>query len=247
MALASVLFVAHRHPEALAAAHEALAWARRAGEPITLADSLNACAILEPRFEDGLRHGEEAGALFSTLGNHFRSATVWSNLGYVALARGENATAAALIAEARAEILKTVNDFGDAVVRTNEGLLALLRGVPEEAAALLAQVVVFAARAGTGAVLSEAVDALAAAAAARGQDETGARLHGAARALCAAPHHPDLESRLRASFFGPARARLGSVRWDAAFAAGARMDTQQIVECCRRLAARVSLDRPSRL
>jgi hypothetical protein len=75
--------------------------------------------------------------------------------------------------------------------------------------------------------LSEPVMGMAAVAAAQARDELSAKLAGAADAISRERQDPVIERRLEERYFAPARERLGTQRWSAAYAAGSELDVRE--------------------
>ena len=172
--------------------------------------------------------GELATAAHRAAGNQRDLAVLQSSLVYAALVHGGHAVAERLSVEA----LDAAQTHGDpyvlALAQGNAGLAALFTGPPQRAEGAFARELQLVSRCGYDGLLFEALNGLAAVAAARRRDGTAATLSGAADAL--ERHEPRVIQQLEERFFAPARVRLGEQSWHAAYAVGAKLDRNQAID-----------------
>ena len=163
-----------------------------------------------------------------------RLALLQTDLTYNALVNGNHAAAQRLTPEA----LQSAETLGDPFVLSfahgNAGLVMLLTGDAARAAEAFARELELARRHGHERNLTEAINGLAAVAAAQGDDELAARLSGAAASTGPGEHHPAIARQLEDRCFAPARARIGEPSWQAARAAGAALTPRQAVDAALR-------------
>jgi predicted ATPase/DNA-binding SARP family transcriptional activator len=219
-ALAHVLLSAHHHDLAFRHASEAERLARDAGARQPRVEALEMLAGTATTQTEAERFGEGAAAIHRATGNRRRLAFVLSNLIYGALIKGDDAAAQRPVHEA----VDAATAFGDPLTLGhtygNAGIAALLTGSPDAAAKDFATELEVAGRLGYHKLRWEALEGLAAVAAAQGRDESAARLLGAAHAASLERHHPIVARRLDDQFFAPSRRRLGESTWQTAYAAG---------------------------
>jgi predicted ATPase/DNA-binding SARP family transcriptional activator len=211
-------------------AAEAERLAREARDEPKLAIALEVKALTAPTFAETRELGEQAAALHRRAGAYRRLATLQSSLTYNALVHGDVAAAERLTPEALrlAEIIG--EPFVVCLAQGNSGLVALFTGDTTRAAQAFTRELELANRYRYESQRYEAINGLAAVAAARGQDELAARLLAAARAGGPERHPAALERQLDERCFGPARARLGEPAWTAASAAGAALTPSETVD-----------------
>ena len=237
-ALAHVLMMAHRLQDAHRYARDALKLANAAQDRQARVWLLGTMAMTAPTVREALSIGEQACAAHREAGNQRELASLQTSLVYTALVHGEFSAADPLSIDA----LDAARAYGDpfvlALAHGNAGLAALLNGRTSAAQhAFVSQL-----RLGIGygfgseyeAFLFEAIDGLAAVAAAEGHDRAAATLSGAAHAATVEHHDPVLARRLDDRFFAPARARLGERAWHDAYSAGATLHPERAIDMALR-------------
>jgi len=226
--LAHVSMRANRNEEGYRHAREAERLARAAGDKQARVWALGSIAVMAPTLQEAITVGELATAAHRAAGNQRDLAVLQSSLVYAALVHGGHAVAERLSVEA----LDAAQTHGDpyvlALAQGNAGLAALFTGPPQRAEGAFARELQLVSRCGYDGLLFEALNGLAAVAAARRRDGTAATLSGAADAL--ERHEPRVIQQLEERFFAPARVRLGEQSWHAAYAVGAKLDRNQAID-----------------
>ena len=233
-ALAHVLLQAHRMRDAHGHACEALQLAEAAGDSQARVWALATMAMSAPSVRETLSIGERAAAEHRAAGNQGDLAGLQTSLVYTALIHGEDAAAEPLSREALVAAEAHGDPFVLALAQGNAGLARLFTGRTGDAqrafVSELRLVTDHGFHSGDPMLLFEAIDGLAAVAAAHSHDSTAATLRGAADAATSEQHHPVIARRLDAQFFAPARARLGDQTWTEAYAEGATLDRDHAIE-----------------
>lgn len=234
MALASVELSVHRVDDVYRHATEAEALARAVGDEPKRVRATQLMALTAPTLERALELGERVAAGHRRAGAERRLAGFQTSLTYTALYFADYVAAARIDAEALALAEQVGDPRALSFACGNHGLVTVLTGAAEEAGRAFAQELDVAARYGYHRLLFEAIDGLAAVAAAQGEDELAARLRGAAETTGPDRHDPVIARQLDARVFGPARARLGEQAWRRAHAEGAALTLDEAVDLARR-------------
>jgi predicted ATPase/DNA-binding SARP family transcriptional activator len=228
-ALSGALLLLHRAEEAYHYATEAERLARAAGDEPKLAHALESKAVAAPTFDEALALGEEAAGAFRSAGSNRRLALLQTSLTYNALLHGDHGAATRLTPEA----LQSAENLGDTFVVAfacgNLGLVSLLAGDAARASEAFTRELQIANRHQYELMFYEAINGLAAVAAARGDDELAARLYGAAESR-PERHDPRLARQLESRFFSPARTRLGEGPWERARATGSALSPREAMD-----------------
>ena len=211
-------------------ASEAERLAREARDESTHAIALDVMATTAPTFGEALVLGEQAAAAYRRAGAYRRLALLQSSLTYTALVHGDIAAAERLTPEALRLAERIDDSFVLSFAQGNLGLVMLFTGDADRASDAFTRELQLGSQYGYEPQRYEAINGLAAVAAARGEDELAARLFAAAEAGGPERHPVALERRLEERYFGPARARVGEPGWRAAHAAGAALTPQQAVD-----------------
>jgi hypothetical protein len=231
-ALAHVLLQGNQDQHAYRYAEEALRLADAAGDSQARAWALGTMAKAAPSVREACSIGERAAAEHRAAGNQRELAGLKTSLAYTALVHGDHAAAESLSLEA----LDAARAYGDpwllALAQGNAGLATLLNRhtAPAQRAFLSQLRLARDHRFDDPMLLFEALDGLAAVAAAHGHDRTAATLRGASAVATSEQHHPVIARRFDEQFFAPARARLGDQAWNDAYAAGATLDRDHAIE-----------------
>jgi predicted ATPase/DNA-binding SARP family transcriptional activator len=228
-ALAVVRMVVHRVAEGYMLTREAERLARGGEDEATYVNALRLMAMMAPTLEETLDVGERAVAALRAAGNRRELAIQQANLAYTAVFHGDHVVAQRLSSEG----LTAAEEFGEPHVLAhaygNVGVAALLAGDLERAGDAFRRELEHLERYPADARNFEAMNGLAAVAAASGRDELAAKLSGAADATGLDRHDPVIAARFDERCFAPARARLGDASWSAAYAAGAALERGQVV------------------
>jgi len=215
---------------------ESLALAREVGDGRTEAEArvyLGDRAWWLGHDEEAAEHYDAAHALYTEAGDVSGRADTLARLGATACARGDLDRATGCLAEARALCGEAGDRRGEARIAMIQGDVATARGDAAGAAALYGQASstyrALRDRAGMTACAERA--ALAAHAGAQGEAERATRLLAAAAATRSALRIPvpQRESARQAGALRALRRRLGTGRFDAAWAEGAEMGLDDIV------------------
>src|SRR5215212_4046837 len=176
-------------------------------------------------FEEGLALSREsgyAGMLTAYL----------IDLGHEFLLQGDHERATELSEEAAALFREQERTSGLQFVFDHLGWAALLRGDQEQARAMHEESLVLSQEWGDKKKIAEGLEGLACAATPNGDYARVARLFGAAETLQETlGHHQQPAARaLREPYLAAARSRLEGAEWEAAFAAGKAMTTEEAIE-----------------
>jgi predicted ATPase/class 3 adenylate cyclase len=218
---------------------EALAIRRHVGDPRGIALSLNnlgALADVEGDVAAARSYYEEHLAIMRDLGDTRIVGQSMHNLGEMALSAGDFADARELLESALAMLTEVGDTRSIALTTSLLGCLARAVGDLDGALARHATSLPVGAELGDPVVLCSNLEGIAAVCAVRGDAATAARLLGAASTLVAARAErgaADLHSLEDAR--GQARAALGDAAFDAAYAEGVRLTTQEAVAEAGRL------------
>jgi ATP/maltotriose-dependent transcriptional regulator MalT len=200
--------------------------------------ALNLLGILAVNEEGDCARGaalwEESLALAREEGNTFLVGTMLSNLGYVALLRGDNDWAATLCEEA----LAVAHELGSSGVEivpealVNLGLAASGRGDNERAAASFKEALSASQETGRMPTVINTLEGMASLAEAQGEAVRAARLWGAAEAARedTGMALPPIERTLHEPYLAAARSRLRERQWEDALAEGRAMSLEEAVE-----------------
>jgi tetratricopeptide (TPR) repeat protein len=217
-----------------ALAEEALALAREAGDRQMVAFALKERALALPP-EQGKAEFDEAVAMLREVGPARELLWLYSDAAYNAIKRGRPELARPMLNSA-VPLARELDDPPTlAFVCGNAGLEALFTNDLERAASSFREQLelclehVFW-------VAAEGLSGLAAIAGRRDDPERAAHLLGAAGAAGPWDGDADLAAHLERQFFAPARAQLGTRRWNQAHAEGAQMSFAQAIA--------FALDRP---
>ena len=226
-------------------AEEALGLARQAGDDRLVAIALRERALALPPAHGGAEF-EQAVAALRKIGSLRLLAFFYSDIAYSWIKEGRPAAARPLVERA----LTLIRELGDpatgAAAYGNAGMEALLSGDLERADAAFDQQLRLSREHGLW-VAAEGLAGLAAIATRRGELGRGARLLGAATAVGPWDGDADVREWLEQEFFGPARRRYGTKRWDETRATGARLSFEDAIDLAIRLAEPVakSLSKPA--
>ena len=212
-----------------------LATARRSGNQAVVPSVLNGMAFIAREGGDFGRAQElweQALAVARRQGDLFEAATILKNMGYTELARGNHERSKALLEEALVLYRRIGNKYGETDCLAVLGTAATLQGDPQRAKALLQESLVFYAESGLKADTAESLEGLAETAGALGEYARAARLWGAAEGLRETFDLPwtVAERMLYEPRLAAARTRLTTAAWQAAFAEGQAMTSQETVE-----------------
>jgi hypothetical protein len=215
--------------KAAAYAEEAIARARAARNGWAVARSWAALAVASQTLEDLRARTDEATRLLEEQGNALGIADTLTVAIYSALSMGADEDARAF-AERAVPIARDLDErYLTMLLDGNLGLAALFTGDVEAAREAFRGEMTLCRELAVVPFAQESLRGHAAVATIDGDDERAARLLGAAEAhRLDAPFDPVLE-RLAATFFEPARARLGAGAWDAAAREGAALSTAEAI------------------
>ena len=213
---------------------EDLALRRELGDDRGVAQALNNLGVVA--WNDGdtvAAHGfhEESLALRRTRDDRWGIAQSLNNLGVVARMQGDFARAQTFHTESLAIRRELGDERGIVVALIYRGLVARARGDHAAAQAHYAEALVAARTLGNLPLIAEVLEGIAVAESGLGAADRAARLFGAAAALrqsLGVPLSPD-DRRDHAGWEARAREALGSERWDAAWAAGVEMPSQDAI------------------
>jgi len=226
-ALAVVRMMVHRVDEGYRLASEAERLARAGDDEATFVNALRLMAMMAPTMRETLEVGERAVAALRAAGNQRELAIQQANLAYTSVFHGDYAAAQRLSRDG----LATAEALGEphvlAHVHGNVGVAALSAGDLQRAGEAFARELELLGRYPADPLNFEALNGLAAVAAARGRDELAAKLSGVADASGLDRHDPVIAARIDEQCFAPARGRLGEASWSAAYAAGAALEREQ--------------------
>jgi predicted ATPase/class 3 adenylate cyclase len=231
---AFVLVRRGQHASALPLVALGLDLARRIEEPHLTARLLSARSYAMDNAGDhagAARDAAESLLLFRQAGDRREVGTMLGNLGYAELAMGNLDTARGHLLESL-DIARALNDAYGVVYETfNLGLAEYLGGSPSAAEARFAESFDLARRARMQAGTAYALIGLAMASSGRAELDRSARLHGAAdEALAVLGETADsLEARLRDRDRERLRSAMGSDAFDAEFAAGRAMASEEVI------------------
>jgi predicted ATPase/class 3 adenylate cyclase len=223
---------------ALSRIEQGLDLARRLDAPVLAARLLSARAYavdVEGDHVGAARDAAESLALFRQAGDRREVGTMLGNLGYAELSLGDLETARGHLLESL-DIARELNDtYGVVYETSNLGLAECLMGAPGAAAALFAESFHLARQVRMKVGTAYALIGLAMAGS--GTDPVrSARLHGAAdEALAALGETVDsVEARLRDADLQRLRSTLGAAAFDAEYAVGRTMTSEEIAGMVRR-------------
>jgi predicted ATPase/class 3 adenylate cyclase len=223
---------------ALSLIEEGLDLARRLDAPVLAARLLSSRAYavdVEGDHAGAARDAAESLALFRQAGDRREVGTMLGNLGYAELSLGDLETARGHLLESL-DIAREMNDpYGVVYETANLGLAECLMGAPDTAAALFAESFELARQVRMKAGIAYAL--IGVAMAGSGTDPVrSARLHGAAdQALVALGETVDsVEARLRDADLQRLRSTLGAAAFDAEYAVGRAMTSEEIAGLVRR-------------
>ena len=230
----NLLAVVHRHAnrtdDAYHCAREAERLALEAGDDQAVVWARAELAMSAPTLEEALTRGEQVAAAHRAAGHERELSGMQSSLAYVALGYGDHATAERLALDAL-EAARALDDpYLLALAFGSVGLTALFSEHPDRAVPAFVEELRLMGRRGYGTFVFEALNGLAAVAAAQSRDRVAATLSGAADATITFRHEPAIASYLEERYFSPARARLGETAWQAAYAGGADLDRDQAID-----------------
>ena len=209
-------------------AEEALGLARQAGDDRLAALALTERALAVSPAQRGAEF-EQAVAALSKIGSLRLLAFFYSDIAYSWIKLGRPAAARPLVERA----LSLVRDLGDPAMGAgaygNAGMAALMSEDLERARAAFDQQLRLSREHGYW-VSAEGLAGLAAIATRRGELGRAARLLGAATAVGPWDGDADVREWLEQEFFGPARQRYGTERWDETFATGAQLSFEDALD-----------------
>ena len=214
---------------------ESLALYRQAGDGRGIANSLlgmgNVSSYLGDR-ERAVELYEEGLALSRESGYAGMLTAYLIDLGHEFLLQGDHERATELSEEAAALFREQERTSGLQFVFDHLGWAALLRGDQEQARAMHEESLVLSQEWGDKKKIAEGLEGLACAATPNGDYARVARLFGAAETLHETlGHHQQPAARaLREPYLAAARSRLEGAEWEAAFAAGKAMTTEEAIE-----------------
>ena len=223
---------------ALSLIEEGLDLARRLDAPVLAARLLSSRAYavdVEGDHVGAARDAAESLSLFRQAGDRREVGTMLGNLGYAELSLGDLETARGHLLESLG-IAREMNDpYGVVYETANLGLAECLMGAPDAATALFAESFDLASQVRMKVGIAYALIGLAMAGS--GTDPVrSARLHGAAdEALAALGETVDsVEARLRDGDLQRLRSALGAAAFDAEYAVGRAMTSEEIAGLVRR-------------
>ena len=228
-AIAALTIRRHRRVEAFRTACEALALARRSGDPVRVARALTMKASSAPSLDAVLEAGEQAIERFRALGNVKAVTLAHTNLAYNAFVFGDYEQAQQHIDAGLRIVSATGDELELAAIRGNEGLVALFSGNHKRAELAFCGELEYVRDHGFDELLCEGLTGLAAVFTTRGRDAVAARLVGAIDALDITVFDDGTTQRLQAEFFDAARERIGATAWDRGRAAGAGLDREATI------------------
>jgi predicted ATPase/class 3 adenylate cyclase len=210
-------------------AERALAIARALGDAPFIAECLQAVASTAVDPDERRRFHAEALACAREVGDVLLESAELENLFSIELHAGRIEEGSAYLEESAALTKQIGGDFIVHLAHSNLALLRLIQGRPAEAAPLIRSALLFGRKMGPGLVLGEMIFAAACVAAWQGDLDRAARLFGAGdvdideslamRTILWSPAEQNLRERAQAHV----RELMGDSRYEAAYAAGARM------------------------
>ncbi len=212
-----------------------LGLARRLQEPHLTGRLLSVRSFalyLESDHAGAARDAGESLRLFRQAGDRLQVATMLGSLGYVELLMGDLDSARGHLVESLG-IFRALNDHHDVVYQTfNLGLAEYLAGSSDAAHALFAESFDLAGRARMRAQTAYALVGLAMASSGAGEMGRSARLHGAADQALADLGETivPLEGRLRDLDGQRLRAAMGTEAFEAEYAAGQALTSEQVAD-----------------
>ena len=209
---------------ASALADEALSSAKAAGDPWTLAMAARARALTATSPPDLRERVDQAASLLQTVGNAFFLAEVFHMAAFRALCNGSDDDASRFASRA-IPLTRELNDrFIWMLLLRKVGLAALFTGDTEAARDAFGEQLELCQDLVALPAAFEGLGGLAAVAAVRDDLDRAARLCGAATAHRYNDPENAIDTRLHATFFGPARTRRGHEAWDAAVHDGSALN-----------------------
>ena len=215
-------------PERMRAlAEEALAHARTAGSARLVADA-RAARALTFRIADVEAEIAEVAGLYRELGDVHGLAAIYNNAGYNAIGQGDDERALAYLEDAQSAAERSGEQLRVVLALDNLGLASLFMADLETARDRFGRQLRLCGAPGLEWLAASGIAGLAAADACEGEEERAARLLGAAESM-ASVRGDAAGIRLDETFFSPARQRIGEPRWDAAYAAGAKLSPDEAI------------------
>ena len=205
---------------ASALADESLAYAKAAGDPWTLAMAAHARAVTAVSPSELRERVDEAAPLLQSVGNAFFLAVVFHMGAFRALRNGSDDDASRFAGRAAALQREFDDPFIWMLLLRKVGLAALFTGDTEAARDAFREQLEHSRDLVVQPAAFEALYGLAAVAAADDDLDRAARLYGAAATFRHGDPENEIDTRLHATFFEPARTRRGPEAWDAAVHAG---------------------------
>ena len=214
---------------ASALADESLSWAKAAGDPWILAMAARARALTAASPADLRERVDEATALLQSVGNAFFLADVFHMGAFRALRNGSDDDASRFAGRAAALQREFDDPFIWMLLQRKVGLAALFTGDTEAARDAFREQLEHSRDLVVQPAAFEALYGLAAVAAADDDLDRAARLYGAAATFRHGDPENEIDTRLHATFFEPARTRRGPEAWDAAVHAGGTLSLNDAI------------------
>ena len=233
LALSNARSIRGDYEQARRAADEALALARRLGDPGLMGEAVGHVALSIDAIEEALPLIVEAAERCRSVGAVSRAAGLLSTAGMSALREDAYERSEQLQRDALDLALEAGDPNIIALVQGNIGLAALLGGRPDAARAAFRDELAVAHEHALGMFFMEGLLGLAALAAADRNDHFAAVLHAAAWELSDRPIYPSeapVYERVEQRFIAPARERFGEPAWAAAQAEGRAMTVADAVD-----------------
>jgi predicted ATPase/DNA-binding SARP family transcriptional activator len=225
--------MAGRSDAAGAAADEALRHATAAGDKWEIAEAWRCKARAVSDLPELHERVVRAALLLEDAGNVVRLGQVFGDAVYSAIAMGGDREAKEY-ADRAALIMRDLDNPGIWMFRTVSGitgLASLLTGDTDAARDAFREELELCRRLIALPIASEGLLGLAAVAVVDGDLGHAARLRGAATAHGHGQQKDDVEARLKATFFAPARKRHGADAWDTAVREGAQLSFEDAIAC----------------
>lgn len=207
---------ADRLDAADALADDALHWARAAGDKWQIAEASRGKAIAASTLADLRERVETAALLLTDVGNVRQLAGLLTSAAYTALYLGSERDATDYAARATPIVRALDSRFLRMIHSGNVGLAALLTGETDTASHALREELRLCREMVVRPVVFEGLRGLAAVAVVDGDAKRAATLVGAADRHRYHQAENPVDARLDEMFFEPARARCGTLAWDAA-------------------------------
>jgi predicted ATPase/DNA-binding SARP family transcriptional activator len=226
LSLSAARSIRGEYEEGRRAAEEALALARRLGDPALIGHALGDVGLAIDSIEEALPYLAEAAEQCRRAGAVSAAARLLSTAGMAALREDAYDRSEQLLRDALDAALEAGDSTMLIFVHGNTALAALLGGRHDAARTAFRNELLAAQAHAFATVYMEGLLGFAALAAADGNDQLAAVLNAAAWALSDRPVFPSeapVYDRVEQRFIAPARRRLGSEAWEAASAAGRGM------------------------